>query len=143
MVTIYFKSRKSQAGFSGLEEVRPSLGKNFNHWNNNHPHKWQPATDIYETEDKIIILMEIAGLKEEDLTILLHQNTLVVEGIRRYSYESPRAIHQMEIPYGEFYVELHINIPVDDTQIEAVYDQGLLRIDLPKARPKQIQITKE
>jgi HSP20 family molecular chaperone IbpA len=49
----------------------------------------------------------------------------------------------MEIPYGEFNVELHFNIPVDDSHIEAVYDQGFLRIDLPKARPKQIHITKE
>lgn len=143
MVTIYFKSRKSHASFTGLDEAAPAMGKNLNSWNNNHPHRWQPATDIYETEEKIIILMEIAGIKEEDLTILLHQDTLVVQGIRRFNYETPRAIHQMEIPYGEFNVELHINIPVDDSQIEAVYDQGLLRIDLPKARPKQIHITKE
>lgn len=143
MVTIYFKSKKSHTSFTGLDETAPSFGKNINNWQNNHPHRWQPATDIYETEEKIIILMEIAGIKEEDLTILLHQNTLIVQGIRRFSYESPRAIHQMEIPYGEFSVELSFNIPVDDSQIEAIYDQGFLRIDLPKARPKQIHITKE
>ncbi|GIV66385.1 MAG: hypothetical protein KatS3mg047_0778 [Bellilinea sp.] len=143
MVTIYFKSRKSQTSFSGLDEATPAFGKYLNNWNNNHPHKWQPATDVYETEDKIIILMEIAGIKEEDLAILLHQDTLIVQGIRRFSYESPRAIHQMEIPYGEFNIELHINIPVDDSQIEAVYEQGLLRIELPKARPKQIHIIKD
>lgn len=140
MVTIYFKSRKSHTSLSGLDEATSPFGKSLN---NNHPHRWQPPTDIYETEDKIIILMEIAGIKDEDLTILHHQNTIIVQGIRRFTYESPRAIHQMEIPYGEFNVELHLNLPIDDKQIEAVYDQGFLRIDLPKARPKQIQIFKE
>ncbi len=141
MVTIYFKSKKSHSIFTGLDEATSSFP--MNNWANNHPHKWQPPTDIYETEDKIIILMEIAGIKEDDLTVLLHQNTLMVQGVRRFCYESPKAIHQMEIPYGEFSVELHLNIPVDDSKIEAIYEQGLLRLEIPKARPKQIHINKD
>jgi HSP20 family molecular chaperone IbpA len=46
----------------------------------------------------------------------------------------------MEIDYGEFITEVRIAIPIDSASIDASYSDGFLRIELPKASPKKIEI---
>jgi HSP20 family molecular chaperone IbpA len=46
----------------------------------------------------------------------------------------------MEIRYGEFAIELELPVIIDAEQVQAVYSDGFLRIDLPKARPRQIPV---
>ncbi len=104
-----------------------------------HPRSWRPPTDVYETEDAMVVRVEIAGMKEEDFTISLEDRLLLVRGIRPDTPER-RAYHQMEIPFGDFSTEVELPYPVAAGEIEAIYRDGFLRIVLPKARPHQVQV---
>lgn len=97
----------------------------------NRPHVWRPPTDLYETEQQIVIRIEIAGVKESDFQIILRNRRLLVTGMRSDVSER-RAYHQMEIPFGEFAVEIEIPFAIQDEQIVPNYQDGFLRIVLPK-----------
>ncbi len=97
---------------------------------------WSPPTDVYETEDKYLVRMEIAGMNENDFSLRLEQNRLVINGTRAETQE-PRAYHRMEIHFGEFSTEIELPGPINFEKVEAEYHQGFLRVILPKAQPHQ------
>lgn len=103
------------------------------------PHVWRPSTDVYETDQAIIVRVEIAGMREEDFNISIEDRSLSIRGVRPDLAER-RAFHQMEIPFGEFGVELDLPVPILHDQIEAVYRDGFLQIVLPKARPHSVRV---
>lgn len=100
---------------------------------------WRPPTDVFETEEALIVRLEIAGMRESDFVIELDGRFLSIRGARPDSNER-RAFHQMEIRFGEFSVELELPLPVHSDLVEATYRDGFLRLVLPKAFPKQIHI---
>jgi HSP20 family protein len=101
---------------------------------------WRPPTDVYEVEGDLIVRVEIAGMREEDFSIELNGRVLSIHGIRQ-DLTGRRAYHQMEIRFGEFNIELELPFTVDEEQVRAVYDKGFLRVQLPKAHPRQVIIT--
>jgi HSP20 family protein len=110
------------------------------------PHVWQPLTDVYETEDSVIVRVEIAGMQDEDFSVELNGHLLSIHGFRAdnaalFSAQERRAYHQMEIRFGEFQIDLELPVPVDADQVEAIYNNGFLRIVLPKAHPHQILLS--
>jgi HSP20 family protein len=107
-----------------------------------HPNVWRPPTDVFETEDKIIVRIEIAGMHDGEFLVNYDQGFLMISGTRTEIAEK-RAFHEMEIHFGEFLTEVDIPVPVDLEKIEAVYQDGFLRVSLPKALPKQIKINQE
>ena len=100
---------------------------------------WRPPTDVYETNDCVVVKVEIAGMAQEDFSISLEARKLIISGIRRELAEK-LGYQQMEILYGHF--ETHVLLPgaVDVEQIEAAYQNGFLRVRLPKARPHQVPV---
>ena len=100
---------------------------------------WRPPTDVFETEDAIVVRVEIAGMRDEDFSIQLDGRMLSIHGVRPDAAVR-RAYHQMEIRFGEFSIEIDLPAPVAARQVEAVYDNGFLVVTFPKARPLQIQI---
>jgi HSP20 family protein len=102
-------------------------------------HAWRPPTDVYETEDAIIIRVEVAGMRDADFTISLVERSLTIRGSRQDTSER-RAYHQMEIPFGEFSTELELPYAIIADKVEATYRDGFLRITLPIAQPKHIKV---
>ena len=103
------------------------------------PHAWRPPTDVYETEDAMIIRVEVAGIRESDFTISLVERNLTIHGIRQDTSER-RAYHQLEIAFGEFRTEVELPYQVISDKVEATYRDGFLRITLPIAQPKHIKV---
>lgn len=99
---------------------------------------WEPPTDVYENEEGLVVQIELAGLNERDVQITLSERLLVVSGVRR-DPESKQAYHQMEIRYGEFRTEVYLPWVVDADQVGAEYENGFLRILLP--RPPRRRLT--
>jgi HSP20 family protein len=100
---------------------------------------WRPPTDVFELEESIVVRVEIAGMREEDISIELDGRLLSIRGVRPDVPER-RAYHQMEIRFGEFGVEVELPAVVDIEQAQAVYDNGFLRMILPKSLPRHIQV---
>lgn len=133
------KSDQSHPQSGKSEDLQPVYSANLDWRLTGHSKVWRPPTDVFETEDAIIVRIEIAGMREDDFTIGLDRRQLVIRGVRQDNSER-RAYHQMEIRFGEFGVELEIPAHVDPDNVEAVYSDGFLRIRLPKAHPKRISI---
>jgi HSP20 family protein len=100
---------------------------------------WRPPTDVFETEESIVVRVEIAGMHDEDFTIELDGRLLSIRGVRPDN-PARRAYHQMEIRFGEFSIELEMPAAVAAEQVGAVYDNGFLILTLPKVRPYHISI---
>jgi HSP20 family protein len=90
---------------------------------------------VYETPDELVVVMELAGVSEENLLVTLFSDLLVVEGERQQPVCSNAALsacHQLGIKCGEFRSEVYIPTPVDHDHVTAEYKNGLLSITLKK-----------
>lgn len=109
--------------------------------------QFQPAADIYETPQALIIRMELAGLTTADIALTLHRQELVVSGRRRFPANDPvRRFHRLEIDYGTFVRRFQLPKVVDESQVEAEYHNGILIIKLhwrQASPPRQITIKEE
>ena len=103
---------------------------------------WHPPTDLYETEDSVVVRVEVAGIQPADIMITLDRRRLIIRGSRQ-SVVEPKAYHQMEISFGDFFSELDIPCPVEAEGIDAQYRGGFLEIVLPKAQPHQVKVDEE
>jgi HSP20 family molecular chaperone IbpA len=97
------------------------------------PSLWRPPTDVYETGASVVIKVEIAGMRDEDLEVIIQGNQLLISGKRMDSSER-RAYHQMEIPYGKFVVNIELPVGVNTDGASADYKDGFLTINLPKEK---------
>jgi HSP20 family protein len=99
---------------------------------------WSPPADVYETRDSIIVTVAVAGLDDRDVELLLYEDALVVEGRRRLPppVEAEGVYRAVEIRQGPFRVEIPLDGPVDHERVEAKYEQGLLRVTLPKSHKR-------
>jgi HSP20 family protein len=96
------------------------------------PH-WRPDADTYETATAIEVVVELAGVAEDDFEVQLFEDALVVDGRRRLPACEEEAVYQLAgIRQGPFRVELPIAAPVEAERVEVRYERGLLRITLPK-----------
>ena len=95
--------------------------------------RWRPDTDAYETTTTVEIVVDLAGVDEDDFEVLLFEDALVVEGRRTLpACEEAAVYHAASIRHGPFRVEVRLPARVDAERVVARYDRGLLRITLPK-----------
>jgi len=90
---------------------------------------WQPYTDVYETKAALVVKMELAGVKREDISINLYPGRLKIKGVRRDSpLEEKRVYHQVEINYMEFERVVILPETVRHEAIRAEYKDGFLTV---------------
>ena len=107
---------------------------------------WQPAVDIHETSKELRLDLELPGILEEDVEVEVENGMLTVRGQksaeRKEEGEEGR-YHLVERSYGTFFRSFQLPPGVDEKQIGADFDKGVLRITIPKAalpQPRRIQI---
>jgi len=96
---------------------------------------WRPPTDVYETQDQIVVLIELAGVSDNDVSVTLFSDLLVVDGMRSQPSDfnpSMSSCHQLGIKYGHFRSEIYIPVNVDHDTVKAESTNGLLKIRLKK-----------
>ncbi len=106
---------------------------------------WRMPMDAYMTDDAIVIRMELPGVREEDVQITLENNVLTIAGELR-PREDDHKYFLRERPAGQFKRALSVGTPVDVSKAEAVFQDGVLTLTLPKAeevKPKTIAIKKK
>jgi HSP20 family protein len=103
-----------------------------------------PAVDVYEDPQKLVLKLEIPGVKPEDVDIRLENQNLVVKGERRFEEdEKAENFHRIERRFGSFVRSFTLPQTVDSDSVNATYDAGVLTISLAKkaeAQPKQIKV---
>lgn len=105
---------------------------------------WIPAVDIYETEQKdVVVKMDLPGVKREDIKVSFENHTLAIEGERKASEVATDQFHRTERAAGSFRRSFTLPGTVDGARVDATFQDGVLTIKLPRreeARPRQIQV---
>jgi len=107
------------------------------------PAHWVPNTDIYTTDEGLVIKMELAGMRSENLQITVEGSQLRISGERPDGCRAAKfSFLAMSISYGPFENILDMPPGYDLSQAKASYLNGFLRIDVPHAEKPVIKRTK-
>ena len=106
---------------------------------------WSPALDLYQSNDNVIAVAELPGMRKEDIEISLHDGTLTISGERKRERSSNgEKAERTERYVGTFRRSIALPTRVDASKVGATYRDGILTVTLPKAeevKPKQIQVS--
>lgn len=102
---------------------------------------WCPPVNLLKSDDKIVVCMDVPGVKKNDIRIKAENRRLLISGVRRFPEPEEKTsniwnVLAMEIDYGEF--ERVINLPekIIPEAVKAEYNNGVLWITMPLARGK-------
>lgn len=94
---------------------------------------WEPNTDVYLADNRLIINVELAGMRREDVELCIDGNRLVISGQRPDCGRPPGSSFMvMEINYGPFACEFELPEGYDLGQAVAAYQNGFLKIEIPQ-----------
>jgi HSP20 family molecular chaperone IbpA len=104
---------------------------------------FSPDVDIYENENRIVLLADMPGVKPDDVTIDLHENTLSISGeVQPFEGKDEEDI-VIEYETGQYVRQFSLSEVIDQSRIEANLEDGVLRLTLPKvekAAPRKITV---
>jgi HSP20 family protein len=106
---------------------------------------WAPPVDIYETENELVLKVDLPELNEKDLDIRVENNMLTIQGERKFEEKTSRDNYlRVERAFGSFSRSFSLPNTVDTDAIHAEYKNGVLTVQMPKraeAKPKQVKVT--
>jgi HSP20 family protein len=106
---------------------------------------WSPALDLYQSNDNVVAVVELPGMRKEDIEVSLRDGTLTIGGERkRESGDNGNKAERTERYIGTFRRSIALPTRVDANKVSATYRDGILTVTLPKAeevKPKQIQVS--
>jgi HSP20 family protein len=102
-----------------------------------------PQTDIVENKESLIVIMDLPGVKKENLRVKLENNVLEIEGRISYSpYEKLNPVYT-EYSIGNYARKFTVSHAVDTRNIDAVLKNGVLSLAMlksPEAKPREIPV---
>jgi HSP20 family protein len=104
----------------------------------------RPSTDIYESPEAFVLLMEMPGSAKDLINMTVDQNMLVVKGQLRQLHGKETRLLSGELRKKGYFRMFQLGEGVDRNSIDARYDQGVLTVKLFKkeeVRPREISIT--
>ncbi|RJR26171.1 MAG: Hsp20/alpha crystallin family protein [Desulfobacteraceae bacterium] len=98
------------------------------------PFGWTPEADLYETDDEVILAVNLAGVRKEDIEVSFHGTSLRVSGRRlpQYQQKRPNRFFLLEIGSGDFDRIFRLSHVIDDTCIEASFSDGMLTVRMKR-----------
>ena len=102
-----------------------------------------PATDIFETDDALTVVMEMAGVDSDDVDVKIENDVLEVEGRIDFSNYDDMAPVYSEYNVGHYSRKFSLSSKIDQDKISAALNDGVLTLRLPKAeeaKPRRIEV---
>lgn len=133
-------------GLSGLQEqVNRLFESTFPRRSDNSAlTTWAPAVDIYETENELVVKVDLPDVSEKDLDVRVENNTLSIRGERKFEKKVEEENYlRVERTYGTFSRSFSLPSTVNNEAIKADYKNGVLTVTLPKraeSKPKQVKV---
>ena len=109
-----------------------------------HPHTFRAPVDVYEAEDRFIVLADMPGTTPEDIEINVDGSTLEMTGAVADRYGELGSISRQEYGLGDFHRHFRVGTGIATDQITASYSDGILTVNLPKhpvVEPRRVQVT--
>ncbi|MDQ3546128.1 MAG: Hsp20/alpha crystallin family protein [Verrucomicrobiota bacterium] len=107
---------------------------------------WTPALDLYQNNDNVVAVVELPGMRKEDIDISLHDGMLTIAGERQGPSRDNEKAERTERFTGKFRRSVSLPTRVDAGKVSATYKDGILTVTLPKAeeaKPKKVEVTIE
>ena len=105
---------------------------------------WAPALDVWETDTELVYAFDVPGVREDEITVETHDDTLTVSGRReRQVEEQGDRFYRFERRQGSFVRAVGLPAATDDAKITASYRDGVLEVHVPKpeeAKPRRIAV---
>ena len=104
---------------------------------------FSPAIDVTETDKDIVVKAEIPGMNSEDLDVSLTGEVLTIKGEKKeHKQENEAGRHRIERMFGSFTRSFTLPCPVQQDNIQARYENGILTLTMPKIESEQKQSVK-
>ncbi|CAN5560723.1 Hsp20/alpha crystallin family protein [soil metagenome] len=104
--------------------------------------RWTPLLDVFESDEKYTVQLELAGVKKEDFDISLEDGVLTIAGERKTASTEAESLRSERL-FGAFSRSVTLASPVKGDAVTASYQDGVLSVSLPKAeeaKPRKIQV---
>jgi HSP20 family protein len=105
---------------------------------------WRPPVDIYETNDGVVLKVELPGIKKEDVSVEIKDNVLALKGERLLDPEiKDEKYYRKERSFGKFNRSFSLQEPIKPDLIKASFKDGVLTIEIPRPeeeKPKQVTV---
>ena len=103
-----------------------------------------PLADLYETDDALVLEMDLPGIDPDDILIKVYEDVIIIEGVKKESRKDRKYKYVcMERSFESFRRMLRIPVPVNPAEGRAVYHNGVVMVTLPKVKERVIKITIE
>lgn len=105
---------------------------------------YSPSVDIFEDDQSLTIVADMPGVQSEDVTIDLHEDVLTLTGVPSTSIPEQEESILQEFDLGKYFRQFTLSEVIDQANIQAHLNHGVLRVTLPKvgpAKPRKVQIT--
>lgn len=100
---------------------------------------WRPPIDVYEEAGLVTIVAELAGMASDEIEIILEGENVSLRGTRLDRHAGhERSFHEAHIPYGQFAADIYIPFAIDTDAVEATYENGFLRISIPRIHGRRV-----
>ncbi len=138
---------KYNQGLSNLENKRFSnfLDRFFNESFNNYDNEqksFNPQVDIAEDEKGFELSVAVPGMKKSDFKIDMADGRITISGERKLENEKKeKNFHSLETQYGSFSRSFYLPENVKEDKIEASYEDGILKVLIPKDEKKELTKT--
>ena len=107
---------------------------------------WTPALDLYQNNDNVVAVVELPGMRKEDIDVSLNDGMLTIAGERQSSAGEGENAERTERFSGKFRRSVTLPTRVDASKVSASYKDGILTVTLPKseeAKPKKVEVSIE
>ena len=136
--------------FGDMRGLRERMGRVFeDFFRSPHLLPWEGPElgfplDVYETEDSLVVKAALPGVKPEEVEISVTGDILTIKGETKSEEEVKREdYHRRELRYGSFCRSVPLPTGVNHNKADAIFEQGVLTVTLPKAeeaKPKTIKV---
>lgn len=103
---------------------------------------WSLPVDVYERENSLVVRAAIPGVKPENVNISVEENVLTITGEREAEITEQDKVYRREYHHGLFSRSLLLPEDIDTAGIQASFDNGFVKITLPKVEPAKPQTLK-
>ena len=92
---------------------------------------WNPAADVYQGSDGWVVKVDLAGVRPDELELVLNDSVLIIRGCRRDTfYREGFTCQQMEITYSRFEKRIDFPCPIDPSSLKHDYRDGFLLVNM-------------
>jgi HSP20 family protein len=105
---------------------------------------WRPPVDIFETDDGIVLKVELPGIGKDDVSVEIKDNVLSLKGERLLDPQiKDEHYYRKERAFGKFHRSFSLQEPIKPDLIKATFKDGILTIEIPRPeeeKPKQVTV---